>query len=63
MGGNPELYDPTDTCWPTVGRLTTDSLTSGVARQSLNCRGSVGLVSAKCRLFVTLVRVRRYIGE
>ena len=24
--GNPELCDPTDTCWPTVGRLSADTL-------------------------------------
>ena len=24
--GNPELYDPTDTCRPTVGRLSADTL-------------------------------------
>ena len=73
--GNPELYDPTNTCrptsQPTVGRLTAnswvtngrqsaDSFTSCVGRQSPDCWGSVGLVSTKCRLLVMLVRVRRY---
>ena len=63
--GNPELYDPTDTCRPTVGRLTGDSrATNGrqfykwcrptVAQRSPDCQGSVGLVSAKCRWLFTI---------
>ena len=43
--GNPELYDPTDMCRATVGRLTADSFTSGVARLSGKCWFSVGQVS------------------
>ena len=42
--------------WPTNGQ---QSVTSCVARQSPDCRGSVGLVSTKCRLLVTLVHVHR----
>ena len=64
--GNPELYDPTDTCrqtnsrltadsQATNGRLTADSRTTVLQGVSPNCRGSVGLVSAKCWLMVLLV--------
>ena len=42
--GNPELYDPTDTCRATVGRLMAGSFTSGVAQQSPNGRPTVGEV-------------------
>ena len=60
--GNPELCDPTDMCRPTNRWQSAKSFTRCVTWQLPDCWGSVGLVSAKCRLLVllvTLVRVFR----
>ena len=62
--GNPELYDPTDTCRPTsrptVGRLTGDSRATNGRQFYKWCRPTVARLSGKCWFSVGQVSVVVY---